>query len=76
MESNKGNVQKISVKASNFWKPRSKKIKRMSIALRAFIAAIGGAQYIQQRVDLAFWVLASGAAIDLFLEFLEISESE
>ena len=78
MEPAEGPVQKerISIRLSNFWKPRSRKIKRISLALRSFVGSISMQQYIAEKADIAFWILTSGFAIDLFMEFIEIATDD
>lgn len=60
---------KMNIK--NIYEPRSKRVKKIMLALKAFIGSIATANYIQQREDIAFWLLFGGALIDFLSEFID-----
>lgn len=52
-------------------RPKSLKIKKISLALRAFIGTISAHSYFTDNPDWAFWLLIAGAVIDFFLDMFE-----
>lgn len=54
----------------NIFRKTNPAIVKLSLALRTFIGTISTAAYFQDKPDLAFWLLVSGALIDLLLQML------
>lgn len=52
-------------------KPKSLKIKKISLALRTFIGTISAGSYFTNNPDWAFWLLFSGAVIDFVMDMFE-----
>lgn len=54
----------------NIFKPTSKDLMRVSLALRGLVGTISGISYIQNDVKLAFWLLVAGAVVEFFIQSL------
>ena len=55
----------------NYYKPTSKKLLKMSLALRGMVATVSGAAYFQNDLKAAFWFLVAGAGIDFIIQCLD-----
>ncbi len=51
-----------------YFKPTSKKMLRLSLALRAAIGVLSMGSYFNEREELAFWLLIAGAVIEFFIQ--------
>jgi hypothetical protein len=56
---------------NNYYKPTSKKLLKVSLALRGMVATVSGAAYFQNDLKAAFWFLVAGAGIDFIIQCLE-----
>lgn len=56
---------------NNYYKPTSKKLLKISLALRGMVATISGAAYFQNDLKAAFWFLVAGAGIEFFIQCIE-----
>jgi hypothetical protein len=55
---------------NNLFKNSSKRITKLSLALRALIGTISMAAYVQSDIQLAFWFLVIGAVLDFVIQLL------
>lgn len=54
----------------NLFRKTSQSVVKISLALRALIGTLATASYIQERPNLAFWLLVAGAIVDFLLQTL------
>lgn len=54
----------------NLFQKSSKRIMKLSLALRALIGTISMAAYVQADIKLAFWFLVIGAVLDFIIQLL------
>lgn len=60
----------------NYFRPTSKKMLRLSLALRAAIGVLSMGSYFTQHEDLGFWLLISGAVIEFIIQLLSGDDND
>lgn len=64
----------MTVSHKNFFKAKSTKVKRISLAVKLLLASLAASSYAASHEGIGFWLLASAGIVDIISEFFAPDE--